>query len=42
MIYLVDPKEAMVRGCELAHPLYGIPCYDYCRIFCLTVCQLLL
>lgn len=42
MIYLIDPKEASVRGCSLAYPLYGIPCYDYCRIFCVTVCQFLL
>jgi len=42
MVYLIDPKEASVRGCSLAYPLYGVPCYDYCRIFCPTVCQLLL
>lgn len=34
MIYLIDPREAEKAGCKpVAWPLYGIPCYDYCRLF---------
>jgi len=32
MIYLIDPKKVTDGRCILNYPLYGIPCYDFCRV----------
>jgi len=43
MVYLIDPHQVYSGRCKsVAYPLYGIPCYGYCRTYCVTVCSLLL